>query len=198
MELILTESQFRSLTLKLAIDEIATYQKQPFNWGSEHNIYKTSDPNKLIKVGSEESINKWYELFKAHPDIFVKVYKKGKVKHKTNDGNEIVSSYVMVEKLDTRAFKTLWYEFGKAIERYEEQIGQQDHLSVRYYFTKPEEDLDFLINVGISIKNNPQLHEKYLDFLRLMMHIGQLKAIPDIHVDQFGIDSTGKIKCLDI
>lgn len=198
MNILLTESQLIHLVEEISVDEIATRDKEPYSWGAMHKIYPTSDPTKLIKVGAKVVVDKWYDLFKNNPNLFVKVYKKGITKIKEKNGNNYDINYVMVEKLDTKAFRALWFEFAKALMVYEKTIGQLDHNSFGYYLIDAHDNLDFLIELGISMKDKPGLHDRYIEFLRLILNIEQLKHKPDIHIDQFGIDSTGKIKCLDI
>lgn len=198
MNLIITEAQFKHLTDKLVVNEIVTRKKEPYSWGAMHYIFKTSDPNKLIKIGTNIVVDEWYDLFKSHPDLFVKVYKKGNTRITNKIGKVYDAKYVMVEKLDAKLFKSLWFEFDKAVRKYEEQIGKSDKNSLQTYLSMAEDNLDFLIEVGISMKHNPVLHEKFIQLLTLVIRIEELKPDADIHSDQFGVDATGKIKCLDI
>lgn len=197
MKIVITESQYNTI-VKREFDEIVTRKKEPYSWGASHYIFKTKDPNKLIKIGTNMVVDEWYDLFNSRPDLFVKVYKKGFTKITNKIGKVYDAKYVMVEKVDTKKFKSLWFELSKVVERYQESIGEPEPKSLQHYLSMAEDNLDFLIEVGKSIKSNHYLHEMFIQLLRLVIQIEELKPDADIHSDQFGIDSAGKIKCLDI
>jgi hypothetical protein len=179
-------------------DEIATRTKEPHSWGAMHYIYKTNDHAKLIKVGPEETVDQWYDLFSSYPNLFAKVFKRGKTKFKMRDGSDYIGDYVMVEKLDVRAFKSLWFHFEKACDRYQDSIGKYDHDSFQYYITRIEDNMEFIRGMAKSMEHDPHLHNKFVQFVNLLLDIYELKPAADVHIDQFGIDGEGKIKCLDI
>lgn len=179
-------------------NELDTKMKNPHNWGAMHYIYKTNDPTKLIKVGPEETVEQWYELFKSHPNLFAKVYKRGKTKVKLKNGSDYMGDYVMVEKLDARAFKSLWFQFEKVSDRYQDSIGKYNHDSLQYYITRIEDNMEFIRGMAKSMEDNAHLHNKFVQFVNLLLDIYELKPAADVHVDQFGIDGDGNIKCLDI
>ena len=179
-------------------DEIATKTKEPYSWGAHHYIYKTNDPTKLIKVGSPETVNEWFDLFNNNPNVFAKVYKKGVVKVNTGQFGPRDAHYVLIEKLDTRSFKSLWHQFGIAVKEHETKIGLHDHNSLQYYITRIEDDMDFIYGVAKSLEHIVILHNRFVEFVNLLLDIYELKPAADIHVDQFGIDGQGKIKCFDV
>ena len=196
MKIVITESQLN--TIKREFDEVVTRNKEPYNWGATHNIYKTSDPNKLIKVGTENNVNEWYDIFKSRPDLFVKVYKRGITNFKFKNGEISNANYVMVEKLDTKTFKSMWHQFSLAVKNYENEISQYDHNSFQYYITRIEGNMDFIRGVAKSLEYNHILHNKFVEFINLLLDLYEIKSTADVHSDQFGIDIQGKIKCLDI
>lgn len=179
-------------------NELDTRTKNPHSWGAMHYIYKTNDPSKLIKVGPEETVNEWYELFQTYPNLFAKVYKRGKTKIKMKNGEHHIGDYVMVEKLDARAFKSLWFYFERACNDYQDSIGKYDHDSFQYYITRIEDNMEFIRGMAKSMEGDVTLHNKFVQFVNLLLDIYELKPAADVHVDQFGIDEEGKIKCLDI
>ena len=180
-------------------NEIATKFKEPYGHGANHKIYQTNDPTKLIKVGNKTLVDAWYDLFKSNPNIFAKVYKRGKTKIWDNRRDEFYfGDYVMIEKLNVRAFKSLWFYFEKASDRYQESMGREVNDSLQYYITRIEDNMEFIRGMAKSMEEDVTLHNRFVEFVNLLLDIYELKPAADVHVDQFGIDEQGKIKCLDI
>ena len=62
------------------VDEIATKEKELVGKGAFHNVYPSNkNPNIVYKIGFDEDVNGWVDLFKSRPDIFPKVYGAGHV-----------------------------------------------------------------------------------------------------------------------
>ena len=187
------------IEVALQQNELSTKYKEIYNHGANHKIYQTNDPTKLIKVGDRLLVDSWYDLFKANPNIFAKVYKRGKTKIWDNKREEFyIGDYVMIEKLNARAFKSLWYYFEKTFDRYQESLGRSDYDNFQYYITRIEDNMEFIRGMAKSMEHDVTLHNRFVEFVNLLLDIYELKPAADVHVDQFGIDGEGKIKCLDI
>jgi len=185
--------------------------------GIEHTIYpSTNEPDVVYKLGFKKTVDRWYEVFKNNPDIFPKVYKRGKTKIKLKKdlnvytpkgyvslkaGSLVLLDYVKLEKLDTKRAENEWGIIDMAIEEISERDG--------YEF------LDFLISYMIGFddqerkateeklsKNKPvyDLFLKYVSLIDKLLPIGNTntKNIPDVHRYNFGYDKQGNLKCLDI
>jgi hypothetical protein len=178
------------------LDELQTKPKQLYGNGVEHKIFPSSDPNKLFKVGDAATVNKWYELFKRNPKYFPRVYRTGKLK----DGN----SYVEVEKLNTQKAISDW----EALEEQLIMIGFIDKDSgfglIDYLFREVMIDSEYENGISTVLKRvNPKLYQLFIKWVNFLSSVESLTSTVkdnslDIHRYNFGYDSKGNIKCLDI
>ena len=189
MKILIRELQLNEI-ITGEFDEIKTKEKPLIGSGASHKVYPSKKyPNIIYKIGGESSVDRWYETFKRFPEFFPKVYKKGTTMIPYYDG-KIRVSYVMLEKLETKTFEEFW----DIIDEYFEGDSLLTML-MQYEFT-----YDRLIKMGELIKNNEgeEIFRKYIELIKLVDAIIELVGSPDIHKYQFGYDSSGKLKCLDV
>jgi hypothetical protein len=184
--------------------------KTPIGQGSEHIIYPHSkDPNKVIKTfdpDETESINKnQITTFQKHPNIFPIVYKvtdKYAVLEKLNTEKAINE----LEKLQTEFFNLKWRsekkrKYSILLDDLMENNNLEglDFIGLLYHLFQntPSSSLKKELNTLLSLISSPDLLKKWIDFLiKVSSIMGETKL--DIHTEQFGYDSEGNIKLLDI
>jgi hypothetical protein len=194
MIILISETQLNSI-IRREFFELSTKEKEPLGFGAWHKVYNANyKPDVVYKVGYEDVVDNWYELFKEHPDIFPKVYKKGTVivPIKDKSGNvvdKIRKSYVELEKLDTSRLEKEW----KQIDKYCTEKPFQ------YYITRIEDNDEFFEELSEKIsKVNTPLYEALARIYNLVYKIFEIKPAADIHMGQFGYDKQGNLKCLDL
>jgi hypothetical protein len=189
------------------LKELNIKPKKPSGLGSRHIVYPSqSDPNKVIKtinINPDYDGNEYntldidsLELFKKYPNVFPKVYK-------------ITNKYAVLEKLNTsKVFNELKNLYNQVIEsntEFSEYIKDKytgyDRSSNEFstdiyeYIKYEDKTLSDFDEVYSKIKDG-ELLKKYVLFIFTI-----IKLFPqslDIHNDQFGYDSEGNIKLLDI
>lgn len=220
MRLIITEQQLRSVISK-EIDELDTKDKTPKGSGSFHYVYNSKqNRDRVYKIGRPSDVDEWLEVFKSHPDIFPFVYRigntevklrepksytefiDGEMKHiKHNVGDIMDAKYVELEKLNTIKAQNDWLKLDYAITDLTEEGWEfQDyviHLILNY--TKEGGDYDMIDAIDENIKvSHPEMVDVLNKFVTLIRKICEVKKRPDLHIDNFGYDKDGNLKCLDI
>ena len=186
------------------ISELNTKDKEIFGSGVEHKIFESLRyPDRVYKIGPERSVRKWIDIFRSNPDIFPRIYKIDTLKGQNLerflsylDGfYDEPYYYVMLEKLNTKDFFNFWMEIeGQLNKMLKDDYTELDDIS--YDFKENENIWRELLNFIKSRK--PKLFPKSQELYNLLVKLNQIIEIPDVHALQFGFDSSGKIKCLDI
>ncbi len=190
-------------------NELNIKDKTIINHGVEHNIYKSIKyPNKLIKVGPDFIVNEWYYMFEENPDIFPKVYGMYPLKNREwirkigikwfqqhNFFDESEYYYVVIEELDTNKFLNLWNRMNDVNKEVNDVNKPPSFLF--YMINNPykyEDNWDKLLNhtKDTTISNEVEM------FYSLIKKLHEVKDGPDLHQGQFGFDSEGVLKALDI
>jgi hypothetical protein len=198
------------------VDEIATKEKELVGKGAFHNVYPSNkNPNMVYKIGFDEDVNGWVDLFKSRPDIFPKVYGTGYVNIKLkkqvtnfswrtgefkpityNPGDTVKVKYVGVERLNTEKAKQHWNSLanvvsvmsGKSLQTYLTSLGMDQEME------------DEFLSIGEKIKEtgNDFIYNIFVEFYNLIHSVYELKPVADVHVGNYGYDKDGNLKCLDI
>jgi hypothetical protein len=187
------------------ISELNTKDKPVFGSGVEHKIFESwRYPDRVYKIGPERSVKRWINIFKSNPDMFPTIYKVDTLKGKNLERflsymddyyYDEAYYYVMIEKLSTRDFFKFWMEIeGQLNKMLKDDYTELDDIS--YDFKENESTWIDLLNFIKSRK--PKLFPKSQELYNLLVKLNQIIEIPDVHALQFGFDSSGKIKCLDI
>lgn len=183
----------------MEIQELGTKSKEIFGSGIEHQIFGSkSNPNVIFKVGHKDTVDEWYEVFKAHPEIFPKVFRAGKMQDED-------IYYVELEKLDTKKFEGSWDDLELSLE----DIGAVDvDRGERFSDLYMNEGSDANVFVEIAKKLKKHNMDSYNFFIELLRVIKSCEkailkvkgkdTIVDVHKYNFGYGSDGKIKCLDL
>lgn len=164
------------------LDELGT-PKELFGQGVFHDVYPfKADPTKVIKIAKEKQpLDKYYvRMFLKYPEITAKVFKA-------------TPNYMVVEKLDTQKFleedKKIRGLF-KSENVYYDTILFVDNLLKKY----PDTLMTF---IKLAEKEGlDDILSRWIDFLKRVENT-RLEEL-DIHNDNLGYDSEGKLKLLDL
>jgi hypothetical protein len=181
-------------TIKNIIKEIRIKDKNQYASGREHVIFKHyNKPNRLIKVGDRDTVLKWVELFKSHPNLFPKIYNIREIK---NSGN----FYVEIEKLDAKNFENDYNYLEKSLR----SLGWKGYLESLYF--EYGYDHEVLRKIEEILKRTDSraydVFKKIFDLLSKLEPISKSHYGDDYRIDfnegNYGYTDQGELKCLDI
>jgi hypothetical protein len=199
------------------VDEVltpdSTKEKPVFGRGSYHKVFASkSNPNVLYKIGTEEMVNKWVELFRKFPELFPKVYKTGTMNVKLDDriirmvkgeivvmnpGEPVKARYVEIEKLDTKQALHQWDIINRTIMDF-----TNNKFDAQRLFTILDEDEgeEVIFDLAKNLKQNKEEFKLQIleDFYNLLSKVYEIKPAADVHKGNFGMDGDGRLKMLDI
>ena len=188
MKIIINEGQYKKI-----VDELNVKTKDIFGSGMEHYIFPSkTNPNILYKVGRESTIMELYNYIKEGPEFFPKLYgiKKLNGIEKLAHGRTFKEDiyYLILEKLETKKFVLMCDSIFPVM--YEQDIFASfrhfECFTVVKRFLEDKEERDFCDKV---VKLLSGMKKKFGD--------GPFFDF-DLHKYNFGIDSNGEIKCLDL
>lgn len=176
------------------LKEIKVQAKDPYAYGTEHNVYKNlKDSDKIFKVVNPDfnDVSKqtydWIKIFKSHPDLFPKVFR-------SNDrGAE-------VEKLDAVGANRDFTEVENFLNA---KFGKTAFKELLFDIVENESDYKQRINDygQYLVKEDQKLASIFKKFISLMIKLQPIN-LPDesvdIHTGNFGYDKSGKLKMIDI
>lgn len=187
------------ISLYSILNEVLVSQKSKLASGTEHDIYPSkTNPDRVYKLGKRKVVEKWLHIFQKHPDVFPKVFRAGKLNKDTGD-----FYYVEVEKLNTKKALNEW----EYIEDVLELFGYVDKESfsvfsdLDFYFQSDKIDNEILNLLKHKDSKAHDLLLKWNNFIKKVRNIVNIyneKMTLDVHRHNFGYDSMGKMKCLDI
>ena len=200
------------------LDEATPVEKDELGSGADHHVYPSKhNPKVVYKLGSEHAIDFWFDMFKNNPKVFPVVYRRGKTKMRLKKDKVVFKDtgfvrlkagsiepvdYVEMEKLDAKRAETEWGLLNEAIIDITE--GQWDFQDYVIHFalfegSKLKPDVALMVHVIDELKSGyPSEHGMILRFLDLIMEIKKINKHPDLHMYNFGYDTKGALKCLDI
>jgi hypothetical protein len=183
------------ISLISILNEILVKRKIPFNTsGTAHIIYQSrTNPDRLYKIGNRRIVETWYKIFKENPKYFPKVYRAGKITQEDED-----KYYVEIEKLNTKRSIDEWILIEQTLEEIGHMdIDNRDSIDGLFNSIIPDKLKSDLKRHNIKVYN---LFIKWISFLNEVEHIVQKngKLTLDTHRYNFGYDSEGNMKCLDI
>jgi hypothetical protein len=220
MKILISESQLNRVFSR-DIDELDTKDKTPKGSGSFHYVYNsTQNPDRVFKIARPSDIDEWLSLFKSRPDIFPSVYRVGNTKVKLrepknyiefvdgemkyikyNVGDVIDAKYVELDKLNTLKAQNDWMKLDEAITDMTEEAWEfQDyviHLILNLTNEGGDSDMVDAVNQNMKVEY-PEMINILNRFVTLIKKICQVKNRPDLHIDNFGYDKKGNLKCLDV
>lgn len=198
MKILITEKQF----------EYLESQRDLLGYGADHKVYDTrfsknyeiksglENGDLVIKTGEYNTLKKYAEDFANYPEIFPIVYKFGK-----RLGNKYDYGYMIIEKLNTNkfyAFIDIVFYYCKKLNYsvYVEFMKNGDiHPWVRNELIKDNRDdiIKFMEDYSKLYKTIKKLAKEK----KLVVVANDMVPFLDLHIGNFGISKSGKIKCLD-
>ena len=179
--------------LRETLDEIR--EKPLFGKGQFHHVYQSKKyPNRLFKIGNEETVDEWISTFREYPKYFPKVYRSFPY---IKDPSLIV---VEIEKLDTkRAERELsdidefLFDEAGGMECNDGFITILDFFEVDCYEILKDTAYEYNKNFAIIL-------DKWVKFLQEVAPIikMQLGRDLDLHVGNVAYDAQGNLKLIDI
>lgn len=182
--------------LRESLEEMTIKPKKEFGKGAYHKVYASNKyPDRLFKIGDEDTVHEWLSTFQENPKYFPKVYRTFPFR------KDPTLTVVEIEKLNTAvAAKEL-----KEIDEFLLDISDTVHcgknfLSLGNFYETP------CINMVVSAANdsdNPYLIpilQKWTKFLRAVAPIIEknLGRPLDLHIGNVAYDKMGKLKMIDI
>lgn len=194
IDILLFESQINEI-VQQDFNEINVEKKDELGSGAFHKVYPSKiNPNIVYKISQDRVVDRWYEVFKEFPELFPKVYKRGKTRVNVPANKSLVVSYVMVERLDTVRAKIEWGEIDDFIKS--NGLGSSFESFI-VDFENSRDDIE-LIYVMMRDQGLRDLAETYERYITLIDQIYEVFPSADLHGQQFGYDKNGELKCLDI
>jgi len=181
------------------LNEIVTREKKALGKGFNHKIYPhPTNPDLVYKVGQYHVMYDWVPVFKAHPDLFPKVY--GDIKSNmvtfTNyfgEKEKREASWILVEKLDTKTFDDFFEELREI------DFGMMRPIDALLDVYLEGRYSDAVIGFLDSVKREaPYMYDRCVELFDLTAKVLEIAPDMDLHANQFGYDKDGKLKCLDI
>ena len=199
------------------LGEATAVEKSELGAGVDHTVYPSiNNPKIVYKMGSDYAVQGWYDLFKENPDLFPNVYKMGKTKMRlkrdkfmyngeffanVKAGTIVPVTYVEVEKLNTKRAEDEWVIMDEIMsELTKDDFGWdfQDFV-MSYNRLETPKYIDRLKDLDNEIKLEfPEFYKIFARFVLLLDRIYEVKPAADLHKYNFGYDSKGNLKCIDI
>ncbi len=182
------------MLLKERLEEVSTIPKSTFGRGTFHNVYLSrKNPDKLYKIGYEDTVDDWLPTFQNHPQYFPKVYRV--FPHKKEPALKVVE----IEKLNTAKAAQELELIDRFLINFSDVINCK-YVSVSNFFDK--ECMQDVIN-AVEDSDDPYLPTiifKWAKFLRAVTPIVEkdLGRHLDLHVGNVAYDKMGKLKMIDI
>lgn len=178
------------MNLSDIVAEIRITKKEPYGAGDRHNIYSSlKDKTKLFKVkkDGEDVDMSCIDIFKAHPEVFPKVYRSNdrgaevenlnakKAQMEFEDLNHVLNSD------EGEGFWQLLFDIASGKNK--ERVGEY----IKEYYQHLKE-------------NDPRLVVPFTNYIKLVDKISKVTGMThlDIHSGNFGYDKSGKLKMIDI
>ena len=193
MNIILTESQFNTV-----VSEIETREKKTLGVGSHHKIYPhPTNPDVVYKVGEYHVMYEWVPVFKAHPDLFPKVYgdiKSNVISYTDYFGNKRKkeASWILVEKLDAKTFNDFFEELCEI------DLGVSPYDALLDVYLEGRYSDEVMTCLDVIKRKAPHMYKRCVELFNLTARVFEVAPEFDLHAYQFGYDKNGKLKCLDI
>lgn len=180
--------------LRESLEEISTKPKPEFGTGAYHKVYASrKHPDRLYKIGDEDTVHEWLSTFQENPQYFPKVYRV--FSYAKNPTLQVVE----IEKLNTVKAAQ---ELGM-IDRFLINVSDAvncKYLSVLNFFEK--ECFQSVIEAAQDSDDPylPTILFKWAKFLKAVSPIVEkdLGRHLDLHVGNVAYDKMGKLKMIDI
>lgn len=182
--------------LKESLEEITTKPKSVFGAGAYHKVYRSKQhPDRLYKIGDEDSVDEWLPTFQEYPKYFPKVYRV--FPYKKNPKMKVVE----IEMLDTSKAKVDLNKIDNFLLSISDQVDcGGEFINVMNFFEY--ECLNKVI-VAAQATNKPEIlpilykWAKYLSAVSPIIEKDLGRPL-DLHIGNVAYDKQGNIKMIDI
>ena len=167
--------------------------------GADHRVFQSAvNPNQVFKAELRPGeVDMWYDTFKKNPNLFAKTFKKVKVKG--SDGSLL--NAVVMEKLNTSKFMTLWDTMASKLGEFQSKLGPSQQTSLEKMVKTLKSD--YINNVKWEKfvpyfkKQYPNLANQADEFAKIVEELYKITPNPDIRKFNLGYDASGALKALD-
>lgn len=180
------------------------HHKEKYGYGIEHTIYPLKNhPDKLIKVGDKDTVDKWVEVFRSNPEIFPKIFNSGDLPRTNNK-----KGYAIIEKVDVDKAMREW----ELLEEKLEEVGVIDFedgafgRDITDIYVNYEGDPKTITFIASKLKKyDVKAYDLFIkwfslfkDCQRAIEKVVGHGTLVDAHKYNFGYGQDGKLKCFDI
>ena len=189
---------------KLKVNYIKKYGRTEYDKMMRKYLYDGIDkktyihPDRIFKIELRPGeIDKWYNTFNSHPELFAKTYKKVKVKGK--NGEQLTAA--IMEKLDVVPFQKLWDEMETLLSKSQQNLSASKKTVLERLTKKMKEQYygkqwsDFLTYLKT---NGGASSQKINEFSTLVDKLYKVTPNPDVRKFNFGYNKEGVLKSLDL
>lgn len=182
--------------LKESLEEISAKPKPEFGAGAFHKLYRsTKHPDRLYKIGDEDSVDEWLPTFQEHPKYFPRVYNVFPYK------KDRTLKVVEVEMLDTSKAKMELDKLQNFLTSISGQVdcGGEDIDTLNFF----QPQCINKVATAAHATNQPQMLPlvfKWAKFLSVVVPIVErdLGRPLDLHIGNVAYDNAGNLKMIDI
>lgn len=182
--------------LRESLEEMSTKPKPEFGAGTFHKLYRSRQhPNRLYKIGDEDSVDEWLPTFQQYPKYFPRVYRVFPYK------KDPTMKVVEIEMLDTGKAKVELDKLDRFLISISDQVDcNGEFINTLNFFEPP------CINkvaMAAQATNQPQILPllfKWAKFLSVVAPIVErdLGRPLDLHIGNVAYDKEGNLKMIDI
>lgn len=184
------------ILLRESLKEVSIKNKDQFGQGAYHTVYRSNKyPNRLFKIGHEESVDEWLPTFEAYPKYFPKIY------NVFNSKKYPEIKIVEIEMLHTnKAYSELKLLDSFLISISDEVDCNGRFVSISDFFEVP--CVNKIANAAQAM-DEPEILPilfKWAKFLSVVNPIVEkdLGRPLDLHFGNVAYDNNGNLKMIDI
>lgn len=170
--------------------------KPVFGSGQYHKLYRSNQfPDRLYKIGDEDSVDEWLPIFQANPKYFPKVYRV--FPYKKDSKLKVVE----IEMLDTSKAKIELDKLDSFLLNISDQVDCDGEFITTLNFFESS-CIDTVVEAA-NKTNQPEilpLLYKWAEFLSVVVQIVErdLARTLDLHIENVAYDKEGNLKMIDI
>lgn len=163
--------------------------------GRDHRVFQSAiHPDRVIKAEVRAGeVDKWYDIFNKNQNIFAKTFNKTKIK----DTNGTMLAAVVMEKLNTQAFTSMWATMEKLLLK----MPTNTYSSLEYvtkHIKDPSTKKIWDALLKYIKQQEPSISTKADEFYKMVDELYKITPNPDIRQFNFGYNKDGILKALDI
>ena len=182
--------------LRESLDEVKTRKKNLFGNGAYHNIYRSNKyPDRLFKVGDEDTVDEWVSTFKENPKYFPKIYRV--FPYKKNPRYKVVE----IEMLNTNQASLELSKLDNFLINISDQVDCNGEIVNTLNFFEPSCINKVVMAAHATDQPNmlPLIY-KWAKFLISVSSIVEkdLGRPLDLHHGNVATDNAGNLKMIDI